>query len=173
MVRNTKGGRNHKKMASRGARSSPRSKKLRLPVEGEILARVLKLFGHGMVEVMCNDGVTRLCVIRKKFRGRNKRDNEIRLSSFLLVGKRDYEVVAVGKKEKTDLIYVYTESDKIKLKQGGHVNHPLCPDEDKKEDEGFIFDKEAAAHENVKIEKEEEEEEDDDTSWLNEMIDDI
>ena len=177
MVRNTKGGRNHKKMSSRGTRAPPRSKKLRLPEqEGEILAVVLKLFGHGMVEVMCNDGVVRLCVIRKKFRGRNKRDNEIRMSSLLLVGIRAFEVVAVGKKHKTDLIYVYSDNDKMRLKQGGHVTATLCPEMAKKKDEGFIFskeqniqskygkwDSEAAA---PAAEGEEE-------AWLADMIDDI
>ena len=177
MVRNTKGGRNHKKMSSRGARVSPRSKKLRLPEqEGELLAVVLKLFGHGMVEVMCNDGVVRLCVIRKKFRGRNKRDNEIRMSSFLLVGIRAFEVVAVGKKQKTDLIYVYSDNDKTRLKQGGHVTAVLCPDMDKKKDDGFVFSKEQNVQSQYgqwEAEADAPAAEGEEEAWLADMIDDI
>ena len=103
MVKNKKGGRNHKKMASKGAKSNERTTKLRLPrEEGEMIARVMKTFGHGMLEVLCNDGVVRLCIIRKKFRGRNRRDNDTKLHSFILVGIRSYEVVAANKKEKCE-----------------------------------------------------------------------
>ena len=106
-------------MSSRHAKSTPQSYKLRLPQQdGEVIAQVMKTFGHGMVDVMCNDGVTRLCIIRKKFRGRNRRDNEIRLHSYILVGIRSFEVVARDKKPKSDLIYVYSDDQKTQLKQG-------------------------------------------------------
>ena len=145
MVKNKKGGRNHKKMASKGAKSNERTTKLRLPrEEGEMIARVMKTFGHGMLEVLCNDGVVRLCIIRKKFRGRNRRDNDTRIHSFILVGIRAFEVVAAGKKEKCDLIYVYNDSQKLKIKQGGHVAARLLQDKgDHAEDGGFIFSKDA------------------------------
>ena len=123
MVKNKKGGKGHKKMSSKHAKGPSESYKLRLPQQdGEVIAQVIKTFGHGMVDVMCNDGVTRLCIIRKKFRGRNRRDNEIRLHSYVMVGIRSFEVVARGKKPKSDLIYVYTSDQKTQLKQGGHIN---------------------------------------------------
>jgi len=182
MVKNKKGGRNHKKMASKGAKNHQHTAKLRLPgQEGEMIARVMKTYGHGMLEVLCNDGVTRLCIIRKKFRGRNRRDNDTRIHSFILVGIRAFEVVAAGKKEKSDLIYVYNDSQKLKIKQGGHVAARLLQDKgDHAEDGGFIFSQDApepapeslnsilepsdapAAEANAA--------EDD---WLKEMIDDI
>ena len=145
MVKNKKGGRNHKKMASKGAKNHERTTKLRLPgQDGEMIARVMKTYGHGMIEVLCNDGVTRLCIIRKKFRGRNRRDNDTKLHSFILVGIRGFEVVAAGKKEKCDLIYVYNDAQKLKLKQGGHVEARLLQDEgDHANDGGFIFSKDA------------------------------
>lgn len=145
MVKNKKGGRNHKKMASKGAKNHQHTAKLRLPgQEGEMIARVMKTYGHGMLEVLCNDGVTRLCIIRKKFRGRNRRDNDTRIHSFILVGIRAFEVVAAGKKEKCDLIYVYNDSQKLKIKQGGHVAARLLQDKgDHAEDGGFIFSKDA------------------------------
>ena len=126
MVKNKKGGRSHKKMSSKDNRSSERTRKLVLPrVEGELIARVTQQYGHGNVNVICNDGVERLCVIRKKFRGRHKRDNQIVVHSLIMVGIRDYEVVAVGKKPKCDLLYVYSNEQKKELKRGGHIHSCL------------------------------------------------
>ncbi len=123
MVKNKKGGRSHKKMSSKDSKPTERTTKLVLPsVEGEIIASVTQQYGHGHVNVICNDGVERLCVIRKKFRGRHKRDNQIILHSLIMVGIRSYEVVAVGKKPKCDLLYVYSNEQKKQLKRGGHIH---------------------------------------------------
>ena len=120
MVKNKKGGGRHKKMASKHAKMPTKSFKLRLPgAEGELIAHVTKLYGYGHLNVLCNDGVERLCVIRKKFKGRNKRDNQITLHSYILVGIRSYEVVMSGKKPKCDLLYVYSRDQQKQLKQGG------------------------------------------------------
>ena len=138
MVKNKKGGRHHKKMSSKHSKDTGYTVKLRLPsVEGEVIASVLQLYGQGNVNVMCDDGVERLCVIRKKFRGRHKRDNQITLHSFVLVGIRDYEVVAYGKKPKCDLLYVYSDSQKTQLQQGGHINARLLKGGEKEEDVGY------------------------------------
>ena len=148
MVKNKKGGKGHKKMSSRHAKGPAQSHKLRLPEqEGEVIAQVIKTFGHGMIDVMCNDGVNRLCIIRKKFRGRNRRDNEIRLHSYVLVGIRTFEVVAKGKKPKSDLIYVYTDTQKTRLKQGGHIKNCLVSGEETKSG-GFDI---SMKTENIKI----------------------
>ena len=40
-----------------------------------------------------NDGKTRMCIIRNKFRGRDKKDNTININSYL-IGVRDWEVVS-------------------------------------------------------------------------------
>ena len=136
MVKNKKGGRSHKKMSSKDSKVSQTTGKLVLPrVEGELIAAVTQQYGHGNINVMCNDGMERLCVIRKKFRGRHKRDNQIILNSLIIVGVRGYEVVAVGKKPKCDLLYVYSESQKKQLKQGGHI-HACLLSQDKEVDTG-------------------------------------
>ena len=148
MVKNKKGGKGHKKMSSRHAKGAPQAYKLRLPEqEGELIAQVTKTFGHGMVDVMCNDGIKRLCIIRKKFRGRNRRDNEIRLHSYVLVGIRTFEVVAREKKQKSDLIYVYSDDQKTRLKQGGHIKNFLLSGEESSQS-GFDI---STKVENVKI----------------------
>ena len=108
MPKNLKGGSHHKKMASKDTKSSSMFKMRYVnPNEpSEMYAKVTNVYGGGMLEVMCNDGVRRLCVIRRKFKGRNKRDNQISINSVLIVGLREWEVVQKGKKEKVDLLYV-------------------------------------------------------------------
>ena len=98
MVRNTKGGNKGKKIKRCRQTSVP--KKMRYATEGEMYARVTNRYGHGMAEVLCDDGQTRLLIIRKKFKGRNKRDNSVNLHSVLLVGKREYEVVSEKRNKK-------------------------------------------------------------------------
>lgn len=83
----------------------------------ELYACCSKLFGNGMIGVLCHDGKERICVIRNKFRGRGKRGNHVEIGSWLLVGRRDFEKVNDGKKEKTDLLTVYNGRDITNLKQ--------------------------------------------------------
>lgn len=123
MVKNKKGGSGHKKMARKNVapKGGYTSRKLRKPVEdGEIFARVTAIHGGGHAGILCADGKQRTLVIRGKFRGRNKRDNTIRLNSIVLAALRSVtmgEVVASNKKEKADLIYVYSEGHMDQLKE--------------------------------------------------------
>lgn len=118
MPKNMKGGNHHKKMASKNAKPSY-TLKMRYKNEEEeceMYAKVLQVFGGGMVQVLCDDKVERLCVMRRKFKGRNKRDNQIKINGILLVGKREWEVVHKQSKEKVDLLYVYNDIEIEKLK---------------------------------------------------------
>ena len=84
----------------------------------------------------CNDKVVRLCVIRRNF-GRNR---EIILNvDILLVGLRDWEHRAEGKKPKVDLLYVYSESQMDELKKSVGFNSEILPDSVKQEDDNIIF----------------------------------
>ena len=65
---------------------------------------------------MCNDGISRLCIIRNKFKGRGKRGNVINSCVWVLVGVRDWEV-RVNKPQRCDLLEVYSDADKEKLRQ--------------------------------------------------------
>ena len=110
MVKNKAGGNRHKKQARKNL-NAPISTKIRMvKEEGEIYAKVLKTFGGGMADVLCNDGVIRLLIIRRKFKGRNKRDNTMKEGDLLLVGRRLWEVVAEKTKQKVDLLYVHPDS---------------------------------------------------------------
>ena len=114
MVKNTKGGSGHKGQARKHTMGSGSGKTRLSEDPSEMYAYVVKHMGGSICQVVCNDGKTRLCVIRGKFRGtRGKRDSFITSSSWLLVGIRDWENKEEGK---CDLLEVYTEADKLKLR---------------------------------------------------------
>ena len=92
--------------------------KLRISQDAcEIYAQVEKLLGNGMCYVECMDNVKRLCIIRGKFRGRGKRDNNLINGTWCLIGLRDYlSAPAEGKLQQCDLLEVYSSSDKARLR---------------------------------------------------------
>jgi len=119
MVKNTKGGSGHKSQARKFVvPSSKQIVRTRLALEdGELYAQVIKMLGNGMCHVLCQDNQTRLCFIRGKFRGRGKRDNMIHNGKWILIGLRDYESEkAGGKLDNCDLLDVYSDQDKERLK---------------------------------------------------------
>ena len=116
MPKNKTGGRNHRKNANKN--NDDFKTNIRYSKDkDELYARVIKLFGNGMGDVLCSDNKTRLLQIRKKFRGRNKRDNVIMQDSLILVGIRSWEVLNEKKKEKADLLYVYSPNQYESLKE--------------------------------------------------------
>jgi initiation factor 1A len=116
MVKNSKGG-NKSKRVGRKFLATPVDKSIRYKnEEGEIYVVISKLYGGENCEVLCEDGKTRLCVIRKKFRGRGKQDNKIIPGVWALAGIRDWEVRKAGQLTKCDLLCVYNDSEKEKLK---------------------------------------------------------
>ncbi len=62
-------------------------KDLKIPEEGELLGRVLKLSGGDHVIVKSTDGITRMCRIR----GKMKRRMWIRESDIVLIGPWDFD----------------------------------------------------------------------------------
>jgi initiation factor 1A len=119
MVKNAKGGNKSKKMG-RKFLGAPVQKQVRLadPNEScEIYGVVEKLFGHGRFQIKDHSGKERLVIIPNKFRGRGKRDNTVILGGWVLVGIREYES---GENAKCDLLEVYTEAEKQKLKKSGN-----------------------------------------------------
>jgi initiation factor 1A len=126
MVKNVKGGSGHKSQARKNVVSTAEKHSHRLRMveeEGEMYAQVSKDFGNGMCEVICNDNVKRLCIIRGKYRGRGKRDNEIRVRSIIMVGLRDWETHFENSKklEKCDLLEVYSDYDVERLKKSADI----------------------------------------------------
>ena len=117
MVKNTKGGNKAKKQGRKFAQpSDPSQIKARFSSDpDELYACCTKPLGNGMVRVMCIDGIERLCIIRKKFKGRGRRDNTLNVGTWCLVGKRTFETSVEGKLDKTDLLEVYSDIEKKKV----------------------------------------------------------
>ena len=136
---NKQGGRNHKKMASKHARSSGQEALRLSKCDEEMYARIVKMNGDN-ADVICADKVTRLLQIRKKFKGRNKRDNIIATDTLVLVGIRDWEVRNEKKKPVVDLLYVYSANQYESLKDIPAI-YEILPNKDSYKDEscGFIF----------------------------------
>lgn len=118
MVKNA-GGNKTKGQARKFASGGAKTDKLRLSEDAcEVYAVVEKLLGNGMCHVLCHDGLTRLCHIRGKFRGRGKRDNTVGNGTWILVGLREWDI---EKKDETkmqncDLLEVYQDRDRNELK---------------------------------------------------------
>jgi hypothetical protein len=159
MVKNKAGGSRHKKMARKNVKDYGVTIKTRFPSnEDEIIARVIKKNGQGTCEVLCNDNIKRLCYIRQKFSGRNKRDNFINIDSMLLVGKREWETAKKKKLPKVDLLYVYSNSQLDQIKQYKGFNMEILPESEKPMDNPYDFtddedDEEEVKHNKPKNEK--------------------
>ena len=126
MVKNIKGGSKHKKFARKSGNSSGFDERVRKSAHtDEIYASVSKILGNGRVEILCNDGKSRHCVIRNKFRGKNKRNNEVTTGSIILAGRRSWETPNPDKMETCDLLCVYNTSHINKLKTEPNVNMTL------------------------------------------------
>jgi initiation factor 1A len=163
MVRNKTGGSKHKKQARKNDNQSTHTiiTRLRNVKEScEMYAIVSRMLGHGNCYVKCNDGVTRLCVIRKKFRQRNKRSNMVQNGSYVLIGLREWEVRAIHKKEKCDLLEVYDRKQYDDIKADPDFNAIYMKDiysntssgtnlQDNIEDSGYIFDQNTNTKVNV------------------------
>jgi initiation factor 1A len=126
MVYNVGGGNKSKGLARKfvvQSQSNGNSKTVRTVKEaGEQYAIVQKHLGNCMCMVMCSDGYKRLCIIRKKFTGRRKTDNNISSGSVVLVGLHDYSTSSepsksAGELKRCDLLYVYSEQEKEKLRK--------------------------------------------------------
>ena len=114
MVKNTTGGSKHKNVARKTVNGGRSSRLRMIQEEGELYAVVTKILGGSNCSVTGSDNVERLCVIRGKFRGGKRRDNMLRTGTLVLVGDREWETT--GKKHTCDLLEVYADSDKDKLK---------------------------------------------------------
>lgn len=113
MVKNTSGGKYAKK-AKRSSFAPPLQTKTRVVAEeGEMYACVKRLLGNGRMEVMCIDNILRQCHIPKKFRF-FKRDNIIRVNTWIMVGLRLWES---NHRSVCDLLEVYTPYDVDYLKK--------------------------------------------------------
>ena len=121
MVKNT-GGKHNKKVA-RKSTAPVVERKLRLcTCEEELYGIVTKCLGKGQFLSLFRDQVERLCFIRNKFTGRNKHGNLVSIGSWVIVGLRTWETTKPNKKDKCDLLEIYTNNEKHKLLQECKTN---------------------------------------------------
>lgn len=151
MVKNDAGGK-HKNRARKDNLPASNSQKLRVKMEeGELYAVVVKMLGGSMCHVECIDGKKRLCHFRGKFSGKNRRQNEINVNTWVMVGAREWESekpVTGSQKDKLnqcDLIEVYSDHHKNQLmaipKEEWHLltTHDLSLKTGQMKDEDIMF----------------------------------
>lgn len=133
MVKNTHGGNKHKGFARKYTIAKP-SNTLRVSNDGnEKYAIVTKMLGNGMFHCYCIDNVQRLGHIRGKFSGRGKRDNIVVVGGWILVGLREWDTGSGGetkKMQQCDLLEVYSDMDKERLKDGVDENWSVLNSQD-------------------------------------------
>jgi len=118
MVKNVSGGSKHKGMARKAVNMARHGNNTlrRMQEDGELYAVVTKILGGSMCLVMGMDKKERNCVIRGKFRGGKKRDNTIRAGVVILIGDREWSSSSSQKLAVCDLLEVYSDTDKDRLK---------------------------------------------------------
>jgi len=149
MVKNTTGGNKSKGFARKNIIVKTNNTLRVSEDEAELYAQVTKIFGGASCQVINVKGEPMLCHIRGKFRGRGKRDNFIGNGTWLLVGLREWEKEpAPGKLLNCDVIEVYNESDKVRLKnnvtsvnwvQFVNNDNKLFGSNEKEDDNGIVF----------------------------------
>ena len=105
MPKNVKGGSKHKKM--KNTSNSDEIKESDLVLKSGIeqdYGKVEKILGNGRFDLLCNDKINRLGIIRGKMRKREW----VNMGSIVLYSNRDYE------KDKVDILHVYS-SDALKM----------------------------------------------------------
>jgi translation initiation factor IF-1 len=116
MVKNT-GGNKSKKMARKTVATISSQEVRRIAEPGEMYAAVTKMYSSTRCDVIGTDGKTRACTIRGKFLGRRRNgDGTMAPGAWVMIGFREWEVRGDGSKI-CDLLEVYTQNEKEKLKQ--------------------------------------------------------
>jgi translation initiation factor IF-1 len=138
MVRNTTGGGDNKRFARKHSSgyNNKAGTKLRVSEdEGELYAVTTKMLGNNMFHAFALDGLEYLVHIRGKFSGRGRRDNTIGMGVWVLIGLRSWSNATPDKdgnvkKQQSDLLEVYSELDKMRLKETVEEDWDVLDDND-------------------------------------------
>lgn len=101
-----------KQMGKRQVKSESDLKEIRLPEEGEVFGRVLKIMGGENVMVKCTDGLTR----RGRIRGKLKRRVWIRDNDIVIIAPWDFKETEMG-----DIVWRFTLPQVEWLKEKSYV----------------------------------------------------
>lgn len=131
MVKNTQGGNKHKSQGRKYNNTGNGNSKLRVvEFDGEMYGVVTKMLGNNMFNVYCIDGVVRLGHIRGKFTGRGKKGNIVEPGGWVLIGERPFSNNEKVKIIHCDLLEVYSDDDKEKLKNNVHAQWDILINND-------------------------------------------
>ena len=121
MVKNQTGGKRSKQVARKTVEKPQTTQRVRYATEqGEMYAIVTAKFGGRNIQVMCDDGVSRRCVIRNKFM-KLKGDNSIAIGTWLIVGIYEWEK-RVDCTKTCDVLEVYLRGEQEKIKQNVNIS---------------------------------------------------
>jgi hypothetical protein len=142
MVKNNTGGNKSKKMARKTVPTGGGGQDVRRVTDScEMYAAITKIYSSKRCDVIGTDGKTRACTIRGKFLGRKRNgDGTIAVGAWVMIGFYDWEVRGDGSKT-CDLLEVYTQNEKEKLKQldGQHLSAIMGIGELEGTENEFIF----------------------------------
>ncbi|NIU00752.1 MAG: translation initiation factor eIF-1A [Nitrosopumilaceae archaeon] len=99
-------------MGKRQVKSESQLKEIRLPEEGELFGRVLKMLGGENVMIKCDDGVTR----RGRIRGKLKRRVWIRDNDIVIIAPWDFKGG-----ERGDIVWRFTLPQVEWLKENNYI----------------------------------------------------
>ena len=99
-------------MGKRQVKNESALKDLRLPEEGELFGRVLKMLGGENVMIKCDDNVTR----RGRIRGKLKRRVWIRDNDIVIIAPWDFNQAEHG-----DIVWRFTLPQVEWLKENNHI----------------------------------------------------
>jgi len=99
--------------------------------DGQEYARILRLLGGPNLEILCEDGIKRMGVIRGNMRNKVW----VTIGDYLLVSLRDFQ------DEKCDVLLKYTQENVRALKTYGEIKEEFesVEEEEEKEIEPFDF----------------------------------
>jgi len=148
--KNVKGGKAHKKKKNDSKTSTEdfkSTKHVDKKSEDQEYGQVTKLLGNCRLEVLCFDGVTRLCHIR----GSMRKKVWIKMNDVVLVSLREFE------QSKADIIYKYEIPEINYLKKENEIpdNIKLYEDVEETKDNGFDFTNESDEEDGIVQEKKE------------------
>ncbi len=99
-------------MGKRQVKNESALKEIRLPEEGELFGRVLKMMGGENVMIKCDDNITR----RGRIRGKLKRRVWIRDNGIVIIATRDFVKDGRG-----DIVWRFTIPQVQWLKDNEHI----------------------------------------------------
>ena len=129
MPKNVKGGSKHKKMKNNSNNDEITQNDLILKSGKEQdYGKIEKILGNGRFELLCNDKIKRLGIIRGKMRKRNW----VNMGSIVLYSIREYE------KDKVDIIHVYNLQVLKMLEHKMNLNFNISNNNNDDDDDIFM-----------------------------------